>query len=229
MRLIRCSELSPYLSLDYPKLIVYTICMDRYKTFAQFLNHFKDEETCRAYFEKIRFAQGEYCPQCNHSKINRYTNSKRMRCAKCKMDFQIITKTIFSETKAPLQKWFIAIYLLSTSKKGISSIELANKVGVTQKTTWFMDHRIRQALKENNGEYAKAGGINSKSIENFWAVLKRGCYGTYHTKCKKQLQKNVDEFLFRFNNRATNLTDRFAEVVAGISGREKLLYKSLVA
>src|ERR1039458_3176325 len=125
--------------------------MDKYQTLPQFLNHFKTEKTCREYFEKIRFEHGEYCPHCNHSKINRFKDGKRLRCAECKKDFQIITNTVFSETKLPLQKWYIVIHLLSTSKKHISNIELAKKIGVEQKTAWYMDYRIRTALKPDKG------------------------------------------------------------------------------
>jgi hypothetical protein len=64
----------------------------------------------------------------------------------------IITGTIFGETKLPLRKWFIAIYLLSTTSKGISSVQLSKHVGVTQKTAWFMDHRIRKAMRQNGGQ-----------------------------------------------------------------------------
>ena len=74
------------------------------------------------------------------------------RCDKCKRDFTIKTGTLFGESKIPLQKWFIAIYLLTTSKKGISSISLAEQVGVTQKTAWYMDMRIREALKQGRGK-----------------------------------------------------------------------------
>ena len=90
---------------------------------AAFLEHFKDEETCRAYFAGIRFRNGEYCPHCGHREIYKFANGKRYRCASCKEDFTIITGSVFGESKVPLRKWFIAIYLLSATSKGISSPE----------------------------------------------------------------------------------------------------------
>jgi transposase-like protein len=123
-----------------------------FKTLAEFMAHFHDEEACREHFAAIRFAKGEYCPHCNHNEIYKFSGGKRYRCAKCKQDFTIKTGTVFGESKIPLQKWFIAIYLLSTSGKGISSVQLAKQVGVTQKTGWFIDHRIREAMKQNNGQ-----------------------------------------------------------------------------
>jgi len=97
----------------------------------------------------IRFRNGAYCPHCGHKKIYSFSNGKRYRCASCKEDFTIKTGTVFGESKLPLKKWFIAIYLLSTTSKGISSIQLAKHVGVTQKTGWFMDHRLRAAMKDD--------------------------------------------------------------------------------
>jgi transposase-like protein len=123
-----------------------------FKTLAQFLEYFRDEETCREYFTGIRFRNGEYCPHCGHTAIYTFSNGKRYRCAKCKQDFTIKTGTVFGESKLPLKKWFIAIYLLSTTSKGISSIQLAKHVGVTQKTGWFMDHRLRRAMRQNGGQ-----------------------------------------------------------------------------
>ncbi|MGO9245670.1 MAG: IS1595 family transposase [Verrucomicrobiia bacterium] len=121
-------------------------------TLAEFLDHFKDEETCHKHFAAIRFRHGEYCPHCGHTKIYTFAGGKKYRCAKCKQNFTIKTGTVFGESKLPLRKWFIAIYLLSTTSKGISSVQLAKHVGVTQKTGWFMDHRIRKAMKENKGQ-----------------------------------------------------------------------------
>ena len=126
--------------------------MTNFKTLAQFLAHFSSEEVCQKHFEAIRFANGDFCPHCKHTKIFRFANGKRYRCDRCKRDFTIKTGTLFGESKIPLQKWFIAIYLLTTCKKGISSISLAEQVGVTQKTAWYMDMRIREALKQGKGK-----------------------------------------------------------------------------
>jgi len=123
-----------------------------FKTLAQFLEYFKDEETCREHFTAIRFRNGEYCAHCGHATIYTFSGGKRYRCAKCKQDFTIKTGTVFGESKVSIKKWFIAIYLLSTTSKGISSIQLAKHVGVTQKTGWFMDHRLRKAMKQNGGQ-----------------------------------------------------------------------------
>lgn len=123
-----------------------------FKNLIDFLAYFKDEKTCRLYFEQLRFRKGEYCPHCGYTKIYRFQDGKRFRCAKCKKDFTVQTNTIFGESKLPLKKWFVAIYLLSTSTKGISSIQLSKHIGVTQKTAWFIDHRIRRAMKQNKGQ-----------------------------------------------------------------------------
>jgi transposase-like protein len=113
-----------------------------------FLTKYKDEDASRKYFEGIRFRNGDYCPHCGFTTIYRFDDGKRYRCASCKKDFTIKTGTVFGESKITLRKWFIAIYLLTTCRKGISSVPLAKQVGVTQKTAWFMDHRIRKAMKQ---------------------------------------------------------------------------------
>lgn len=118
----------------------------------EFTDYFRDEKTCVEHFTAARFRNGEYCPHCRHDKIYKCANGKRYHCAKCKQDFTIRTKTVFGESKLPLRKWYMAVYLLTTTSKGISSVQLAKHVGVTQKTAWFMDHRIRKALKDNKGQ-----------------------------------------------------------------------------
>ena len=140
--------------LDNPKVIVYYLGMKtmNFKTLVEFVEFFKDEETCVQYFASIRFRDGMYCPHCGYKGVYTFADGKRYRCAKCKRDFSIKTKTVFGESKIPLRKWFIAIYLLTNNKKGISSVQLAKQVGVTQKTAWYMDHRIRHAVQQNGGK-----------------------------------------------------------------------------
>jgi transposase-like protein len=124
--------------------------MKDFKTLAQFAAHFNSEEVCRKYIEEVRFKDGEFCPHCGHMEIMRFADGKRFRCHKCRRDFTIKTGTPFGEI--PLQQWLIAMYLLTTRKKGISSIELAEQVGCTQKTAWFMDMRLREAFKQDGGK-----------------------------------------------------------------------------
>lgn len=124
----------------------------QFKTLMDFLAYFKDEDTCRKFFEGMRFAKGQYCPHCAHGTIYRFNDGKRFRCAKCKKDFTIQTGTIFEHGRVPIQKWLVAIYLLSTSKKGISSLQLAKQIGVTQRTAWHMDHRLRSVMTQGKGQ-----------------------------------------------------------------------------
>jgi transposase-like protein len=123
-----------------------------FKTLTDFTDYFKDEATCVKHFTESRWRNGQYCPHCKHDKIYLCANGKRYHCASCKQDFTIRTKTVFGESKLPLRKWYMAVYLLATSNKGISSIQLAKQVGVTQKTGWFIDHRIRSAMAHNKGQ-----------------------------------------------------------------------------
>lgn len=126
--------------------------INNFKNLSEFMAFFVDEATCRRYFEEMRFKDGDFCPHCGHKKILRFKDGKRYRCDGCKRDFTIKTGTLFGESKLPLRTWFIAIYLLTTRKKGISSVELATNCGVSQKTGWYMDHRIREAMKQNGGK-----------------------------------------------------------------------------
>jgi transposase-like protein len=123
-----------------------------FKTLTEFTDYFSDEAICVKHFTESRWRNGQYCPHCRNDKVYLCANGKRYHCAKCKQDFTIRTKTVFGESKLPLRKWYMAVYLLATSNKGISSVQLAKQVGVTQKTAWFIDHRVRSAMKQNKGQ-----------------------------------------------------------------------------
>ena len=126
--------------------------METAETLIGFMERFDSEEKCLKYLTDTRFKDGAYCPHCGHTKVYLFSNNKTYKCAECRKKFNVKTGTIFEASKISLRKWFLAIFLLSTNKKGISSVELAEKLGVTQKTAWFMDHRIRETYKQNKGK-----------------------------------------------------------------------------
>ena len=112
----------------------------------QLFKMYPDEESARKYFERLLWKNGPVCPTCG--KNDRLTARKRPgnhRCNACKFDFSIRTGTIFGASHVPLHKWIYAMYLLVTARKGISSMQMAKEIGVTQKTAWFLLQRLREA------------------------------------------------------------------------------------
>jgi transposase-like protein len=106
---------------------------------------FPDNETARLYLEERLWPKGVRCPDCQGDRI---TTCKRVgfyHCNASNFDFTIRTGTIFERSKVPLHKWVYAMYLLVTARKGISSMQLAKEIGVTQKTAWFILGRLREA------------------------------------------------------------------------------------
>ena len=122
-------------------------------TIVDFLDYFKDEETCLQYITDIRFGNGTYCPHCGAKKVYKYNNSKLYKCSICKKQFTVKVGTIFESSKIPLKKWLLAIFLLWSNSEGISSIQLSKQLEVTQKTAWFMNQRIRESYL--NSEFSK--------------------------------------------------------------------------
>lgn len=111
----------------------------------QLFKLFPDQDTARLYLESRLWPNGVTCPVCR--KGERITTRKGgyYRCNACSEDFTVRTGTIFERSHVPLHKWLYAMYLLVTARKGISSLQLAKEIGVTQKTAWFLLHRLREA------------------------------------------------------------------------------------
>lgn len=122
-----------------------------FKNLMEVIQYFADEKNCIDYLMEMRWPEGIRCAFCYHDKIYHLnTVKKRFKCAKCLKSFSIIKGTIFENSQIPLGKWFAAIYLISSHKKGISSVQLSKDIGVTQKTAWFMLQRIRYAFTNDN-------------------------------------------------------------------------------
>lgn len=110
--------------------------------------HFSDPQRYHDLLVRLRWDNKVCCTFCKHDKVYTLTGKyKRYKCAKCKKQFSVIKGTIFENSPISLQKWFMAIYLTLSNKKGISSTQLSRALTITQKTAWFMLQRIRFMLR----------------------------------------------------------------------------------
>jgi transposase-like protein len=300
---------------------------------------FSDEAVCREYLAEQRWNGKPVCPYCGSGKYYKIEGGKRYKCgnSECYKKYSVTVGTIFHASNIPLTTWFPAMYIIASHKKGISSIQLAKDLGVTQKTAWFMNHRIRQSLKENHPELLSGtveadetymgrkyrsdykglpeneidyklsnpienkgavlgladrktgdirvfafpsntkanvmpvlkenikegsnlhtdesrlysavtpmyhretvkhsarewvkmsisgGKVTTNHVENFWSVMRRGVYGTYHQISFKHLQRYCDEFSYRYNSR--DLTDGMRFELTLQRSETRLTYKQLV-
>lgn len=129
-----------------------------FKTIHQFNDYFKDEKTCYDFYEQVRWNGVPVCPHCGsekHYKVKargKFQDIPSYRCAnrECDLPFTVRTKSIFEGSKVEFRKWLQAVYEISTCKNGISSVELSNRIGVSQKTAWFINHRLRAMLQETD-------------------------------------------------------------------------------
>jgi len=106
---------------------------------------FPDQEAARVYIEGRLWPQGPRCPVCGLGERITARKEGFYRCNQCKEDFTVRTGTIFERSHVPLHKWVYAMYLLVTARKGISSMQLSKEIGITQKSAWFVLHRLREA------------------------------------------------------------------------------------
>ena len=116
---------------------------------------FTDKNAARKHLERLRWANGRFCPHCGEAEKTSFVRGKKHRpglyyCNSCKKQFTVTVGTLFERSKVPLHKWMIAYHLMAASKKGISAHQLHRMLGVTYKTAWFMAHRIREAMREIN-------------------------------------------------------------------------------
>lgn len=131
-----------------------------------FQPHFTNEEKAREKLESLRWPAGPFCPHCGSFDATRLQGSKHragaVQCNDCRKQFTVTVGTVFERSKVPLHKWLLANHLLCASKKGMSAHQIGRMLGVTYKTAWFMCHRLREAMKSDNGPL---GGEPEKIIE----------------------------------------------------------------
>lgn len=111
----------------------------------QLFEKWPTEESARLYIEKRLWSNGPVCPRCKATERITARKGGFYRCNPCKWDFTVRTGTIFGRSHVPLHKWLYAMYLLVTSRKGISSLQMSKEIGVKQHTAWFILQRLREA------------------------------------------------------------------------------------
>lgn len=134
--------------------------------------HFQDADIAREYLEALRWPNGQVCPHCgvvgNAYKLEGKSHRLGLwKCKDCRKQFSVTVGTVFERSKIPLNKWLMAVYLLATSKKGISSHQIHRMLGVTYKTAWFMTHRIREAMRDGFDGQLGGGGKVIEADETF--------------------------------------------------------------
>ncbi|MBC3758126.1 IS1595 family transposase [Hyunsoonleella sp. SJ7] len=295
----------------------------------ELLDYFTTDEICEEYLAVLRWNGEPTCAYCESNKVKALNGkTRRYKCYGCKKQFSVKVGTIFHDSKISLRKWFVAVYLVTAHKKGISSHQLARDLKITQKTAWFVLQRIREVYKPDNEKFTNEveideswiggkeknkhankktkasqgrstktktpvlgilerngkvyaipvkdtrtptlvpimvnkveegskiytdeyraykflgnfyehsfvrhsasqyvdGVVHTNSIENFWSHLKRGIDGIYHHVSKKHLDKYINEYTFRFNNRNLSEGSKFDVAIAnGVNKR--LDYKTLI-
>ncbi len=134
--------------------------MPKPKTLREAIRYFANEDNCIRVVAEMRWANGPACPACGHMQHYWLESQKRWKCKECWKQFSVKLGTIFEDSPIPLDKWLIALWMLVNCKNGISSYEVARDLGLTQKSAWFVLHRLRLALQ--SGSLSKAGGPGSQ-------------------------------------------------------------------
>ena len=127
------------------------------------VRHFSDIDKCNDLMAQMKWPDGKIiCPHCGGERIGKIETRKMLRCKDCRKQFSYKVGTIFEDSPLGLDKWFVAVWCIANAKNGISSHELGRALGVTQKSAWFMLHRIRLAMQTGSFNKPLEGVVESE-------------------------------------------------------------------
>jgi transposase-like protein len=184
------------------------------KTLREVIRYFANEQNCIDTVVKLRWPNGIACPACGHPQYWELKKQRRYKCKECWKQFTCKLGTIFEDSPIPLDKWLIAMWMLTNCKNGVSSYEVHRAIGVTQKSAWFMLHRIRLALRQ--GSITKLGGHGSEVEADETYVGQKSI--NMHKSRKLRLQQARSEM----RNAEATVSARYLgkTAVAGVLDRE---------
>jgi len=137
-----------------------------------FLALYGCEEQCRDALIQQRWPQGFCCPQCEHTGHCRLNGRNVFQCNRCKRQVSPTSGTVFAETKLPLRTWFLAMYLLTQNKNGISALSLRRQLGVSYNTAWLIKHKLMQVMVERDDERPLSGNVQIDDA--YWGGERHG-------------------------------------------------------
>lgn len=140
--------------------------MDKPPSIMDILERFNTEEKCIEHFEHIRWPEGLMCIKCDSPRVMKFKalgKTKKVRylyeCKDCHYQYSVTAGTAFHNSHLPLTKWFMAIYLICSAKKGVSAKQLQRQLSISYETAWYMAHRIRLAMSEDQNFCQKFAGV----------------------------------------------------------------------
>ncbi len=111
------------------------------------IRYFSDQDVCVEFVVRLRWPDGPVCPRCGGMEHSYLTTRRLWKCKSCKRQFSVKVGSIFEDSPIGLDKWLAAMWMIANSKNGVSSHEMARSLGITQKSAWFLLHRIRLAMQ----------------------------------------------------------------------------------
>ncbi|EGQ9107936.1 IS1595 family transposase [Vibrio parahaemolyticus] len=141
----------------------------------RFFAKFGTETQCQAHLFRLRWPTGFLCPHCGHDKYCKLNGRALFQCNRCHHQASLTAGTLFAKTKLALTTWFLAIYLITQEKNGISSLELSRQLGISYNATWRLKHKLMQAMKERDDRVPLDGYIQLDDA--YWGGVRRGSKG----------------------------------------------------
>lgn len=169
---------------------------------SEFFKRFPDDDACLKHLFDVRFGQGHVCPKCKREARWYPIKAERaLSCQWCGHHIHPTVGTLFEKSSTPLQLWFYAIFLFTTTRYGVSGKELQRQLGVTYKTAWRMAKMIHEHMAEIDGEEPFGGFGPDVEVDKTLVGGKKRSRGTYIWVSPNYLETYAKEFGYRFNRR----------------------------